>query len=624
MTARVIATDIAADIATDIEWIPDPFTTDYERRHDHSLLLHPRSALGRCPYRMTDALEHWAAEAPDRIFVARRQAGGEWVELTYRETLARVRRLAAGLQARDLSAERPIAILSGNSTEHLLLALAATWAGIPYCPVSPSYSHASSDLKKLEFVLGLLTPGMIAAFDTAAFEPALSRLAPADVEIVGDVTHAGGRSVTSLSALESSPSEQLDAAHARTGPDSIVKFLLTSGSTGEPKAVITTERMLCSNAVMLRQSMPFLTLRPPVLVDWLPWNHTFGGSHNVGLVLFNGGSLYIDDGKPTPDGFTETLRNLREISPTVYFNVPKGFDVLAHHLSVDEQLCRRFYRRLYAYFFAGASLSQHTWDTLDAVAMRERRVKIPMLSGLGATETGPAVTFTTPAMGRSGVIGLPAAGNLLKLAPVEDKLEIRVRSPSVTPGYWRRPELTQTAFDSEGYYCLGDAVRLIDPKDPTQGLLFDGRTAEDFKLASGTWVSVGPLRADLIAALSPLAQDVVIAGLDCDYLAALIVPDLIACTQALELAAPQDYEQVISNPKLAALLRERLQTYAGHNCGSSRRVRRVMLLPSPPSLDRGEITDKGSINQRAVLRYRSASVTAMYEAQPATNVLEMR
>jgi len=354
--------------------------------------------------------------------------------------------------------------------------------------------------------------------------------------------------------------------------------------------------------------MPFLAAEPPVLVDWLPWNHTFGGSHNIGLVLASGGTLYIDDGKTTPSGILETIRNLREISPTVYFNVPKGFEMLAQALPDDDALRSSFYQRLRAYFFAGASLAQHTWDTLDAMSLRERGAKTPMLSGLGATETGPSVTFTTPAMGRSGVIGLPAKGSLVKLVPVEEKLEMRVQGPAVTPGYWRQPELTAAAFDDEGFYRLGDAVRLIDERDATHGLVFDGRIGEDFKLSNGTWVSVGPLRAALIAALSPFAQDVVIAAPNADYVAALIIPDVNACARALDL----------SNE-----LQARLRAHASKNAASTRCVRRALLLPSPPSLDHGEITDKGSINQRAVLRRRADLVAALYAPDCAAHIIEI-
>lgn len=599
-------------------WTPDPFRTEVERRPDGTMYLRPVDTLSAYPDRLTDWLEHWAMQAPKRVFVARRDSRGEWQTVTYEQMLARVRRIAAGLLTRELSADRPIAILSGNSIEHLTLALAAAWIGVPYCPVSPAYSQVSTDLQKLRYVLDLLTPGLVAAFDTPAFARAL-QLVPSSVEIVGD----GGAGVTSLDELEREPNTALEQAHAPTNADTIVKFLLTSGSTGQPKAVITPNRMLCSNAQMLRQSMPFLVEDPPVLVDWLPWNHTFGGSHNVGLVLSNGGSLYIDDGKPTPAGIAETLRNLREIAPTVYFNVPRGFEMLSHHLRSDGQLRRVFYSRLRAYFFGGAALAQHTWDALDEAALQEVGVRVPMLAGLGATETGPSVTFTRPQDGRAGLIGLPAKGNVVKLAAVAEKLELRVRGPNVTPGYWRQPELTAAAFDEEQFYRLGDAVRLVDADDPTRGLVFDGRIGEDFKLSSSTWVSVGPLRAELIAALSPMAQDVVIACPNADYLAILIVPDLRGCGQMMRSRQTPSYEQVATHPVVLAEIKRRLSAHAQQNPAVTRCVRRALVLPTPPSLDRGEITDKGSINQRAVLSHRASCVEALYAQTPPPQVVSI-
>lgn len=611
----------AQTLPRQLAWTADPFHTEVERRTDGTMLLRPTEPLSAFPERLMDSLEHWAKAAPQRVLVARRGAGGEWRTVTYQQMFTRVRRIAAGLLTRDLSAERPIAILSGNGIEHLTLAFAAMWAGIPYCPVSPSYSQVSTDLQKLRYVLDLLTPGLVVAFDTPAFARAL-QLVPNSIEIVGDA-ELDGREVTSLDALEVEPTAALDVVHASTNADTIAKFLLTSGSTGQPKAVITSNRMLCSNAHMLRQPMPFLVEEPPVLVDWLPWNHTFGGSHNVGLVLSNGGSLYIDDGKPTPAGIQETLRNLREIAPTVYFNVPKGFEMLAHHLNADAQLRRNFYSRLRAYFFGGAALAQHTWDALDAAALQEVGARIPMLAGLGATETGPSVTFTTPADGRAGLIGLPAKGNIVKLAPVAEKLELRVRGPNVTPGYWRQPELTAAAFDEEQFYRLGDAVRLLDESDPTRGLAFDGRIGEDFKLSNGTWVSVGPLRAALIAALSPIAQDVVIAGLNAEYLAILIIPDLRGCAQVLGSNETPAYDAVIASRDLAAAIEHRLKEHARQNPASTRCVCRAMLLPTPPSLDKGEITDKGSINQRAVLNHRASCIDALYAATPPPQVVRI-
>lgn len=589
-------------------WTSDPFATHYERRDDGSLILRPVREIGPYPRRLVDSLEHWARVAPERVLVARRDATRSWRCVTYEQMLARVRRVASGLLTRTLSADRPIAILSGNSIEHLTLALAAMWVGIPYCPVSPAYSQSSGEQARLRHVMDLLTPGLVAAFDTARFARALS-LVGADVNIV-----------STLESLEQEVTPGVDEAHDATDADSIVRFLLTSGSTGLPKAVIITNRMCCSNAAMLRQSMPFVAGEPPLLLDWLPWNHTFGGSHNIGLVLTYGGSLYIDDGRPTPAGIAETIANLREISPTVYFNVPKGFEMLVPHLRDDPQLRAAFYRRLRAYFFAGASLAQHTWDELDASSIRELGFRTPMLSGLGATETGPSVTFTTPEMGRAGVIGLPAAGALVKLTPVEEKLELRVRGPAVTPGYWRQPDLTALAFDSEGFYRLGDAVRLIDPEDPTRGLKFDGRIGEDFKLASGTWVSVGPLRSELIGILAPVAHDVVIAGLDAEFVTALVIPDVSACAKMFELTKEPDYTNLANDLRLVAWLQQRLASHARANSASSRCVRRARLLPEAPSLDRGEITDKGSINQRAVLRRHAQCVAELYSPTPPAHV----
>jgi feruloyl-CoA synthase len=589
-------------------WTPDPFATQFESRDDGSILLRPARELAPYPPRLIDSLEHWARAHPARVLVARRDANRSWRKVSYEQMLVRVRRLAGVLLTRKLSAERPIAILSGNSIEHMTLALAAMWAGIPYCPVSPAYSQGSGELARFRYVMELLTPGLVAAFDAPRHARALAAIHP-DVEIV-----------TSLELLERDASDRAEEAQSRSDADSVVRFLLTSGSMGHPKAVIVTNRMCCSNAAMLRQSMPFIAVEPPVLLDWLPWNHTFGGSHNFGLVLTYGGSLYIDDGRPTSAGIAETIHNLREISPTVYFNVPKGFEMLAPHLRDDAQLREVFYRRLRACFFAGASLAQHTWDELDASSIRQLGFRTPMLSGLGATETGPSVTFTTPVMGRAGVIGLPAAGTLVKLAPVEEKLEIRVRGPAVTPGYWRQPELTAQAFDSEGFYRLGDAARLIDPENPTRGLKFDGRIGEDFKLASGTWVSVGPLRAELITILAPVAQDVVIAGLDAGFVTALVIPDVNACAKLLELAAAPDYTELAADQRLVAWLQQRLLAHARANPASSRCVLRALILPEAPSLDRGEITDKGSINQRAVLRHHAKCVAELYSNVPPAHV----
>jgi len=558
---------------------------------------------------------------PDRVLVARRNSGGEWVSVTYGDAVDRMRALGSGLTAMGLSAERPLLILSGNSIEHLLLSLAALYVGVPYCPVSPTYSHAGSDLSRLRHVVELLTPGLVASFDGAACARAIEAVLPADVPVIGDVDLDSARRALSLGELDNGDVLAAEHAHANVTANTIAKFLLTSGSTGRSKPVITTHRMLSSNQLMLQQALPFVVDEPPVLVDWLPWNHTFGGSHNVGLVLFNGGTLYIDDGRPVPGAFEVTIANLHEISPTLYFNVPKGFELLAAALEDDDALRRNFYLRLKACFFAGASLAQHTWDALDRAARRARGRRVPILSGLGATETAPSITFTTPDNDRAGVIGLPAAGNEVKLAPVAGKLELRVRGPHVTPGYWRLPDLTMAAFDDEGYYRLGDAVRLVDPDDAARGMFFDGRLADDFKLATGTWVRAGPLRAALVAALAPIAQEVVIAGLNRDYVGVLIVPNVAGCRRAAGADDGASLADVCASAMLRDRIVEALRTHAAEHPGSSQQARRAILLVEPLSIERGELTDKGSVNQGAVLRAREALVADLFTDPPPPHVL---
>ena len=606
-------------------WKPETFQVRVARRDDGATLIEPTQPLGDYPVRVTDRLEYWAEQAPDRVFVAQRTGDGAWQSMTYRETLDRVRNIAAALALRQragrLSADRPILILSGNSIEHLLLALAAMHVGVPYTPVSTAYAQATSDFNKLRYVFQLLTPGMVAAFGAKAFEVAIRQTVSMDMELVSDAAELAGRPCTRLAELEREADHSaLEASRRAVSADSIAKFLLTSGSTGNPKAVITTHRMLCSNQIMLHQALPFLREEPPVLVDWLPWNHTFGGSHNVNLALFNGGSLYIDNGRPMPGSFEQTLRNLRDISPTVYFNVPKGFELLVQSLAADADLRVRFLSRLRACFFAGAGLSQHTWDALNALAQQEFGVDMPVITGLGATETAPSVCFTRPGTRLAGAIGLPATGNVVKLVPVEGKLEMRVKGPNVTPGYWRQPETTTAAFDEEGYYRLGDAARWIDEHDIAQGLMFDGRIAEDFKLSSGTWVSVGPLRARLLGALAPYAQDVVIAGLNRDELGILIFSDWRACAGFLGVDATSSREQWPLD-RLQAEIGKCLQRYNREHPGGSSTVRRAMLMLEPPSLDRGEITDKGSINQRAVLGCRADLVERLYAESPGDDII---
>ena len=452
-----------------------------ERRDDGTIYLRPKMPLGDYPVRLTDRLHHWAALEPNRIFMAERSAGG-WRTINYAQLLTSARHVASALLARGLSAEKPVVILSGNSIDHALIAFGALYAGIPFCPVSPAYSLVSKDYGKLAFLMKLLTPGLVFADDAGKFADALAANVPAATEIAASRGALPGRQVTMLADLLASPEHpRLDEIHDAIGPDTIAKFLLTSGSTGNPKAVINTQRMICANQVMLRETLAFLKDEPPVIVDWLPWNHTFGGNHNIGLTLYNGGSMYLDEGKPMPGGIEETVRNLREISPTVYFNVPKGYESLLPYLRDDASLRRKFFHRLHAMFFSGAALSPYVWNSLDELAVQETGFRVPMLTGLGATETAPFFMSVRPATSRSGHVGLPVSGNDAKLIPNNGKLEVRAKGPNITPGYWRQPELTAAAFDEEGFYKFGDALKPVDPDDFSAGFDFDGRIAEFVK-----------------------------------------------------------------------------------------------------------------------------------------------
>src|ERR1700721_4287757 len=455
-----------------------------ERRADGTVYLKPKIPLGDYPVRLTDRLHHWAQAEPNRVFMAERDANGGWRPITYAQLLSSTRRIASGLLARGLSAEKPVVILSGNSIDHALIALGALSAGIPFCPVSPAYSLVSKDYGKLGFLMQLLTPGLVFTEDAGPFADAIRANVPDQAEVVASRGDVPGRAVTRLSELLASPGHPgLDTAHDAIGPDTIPKFLLTSGSTGNPKAVINTQRMICANQVMLRETMAFLKDEPPVVVDWLPWNHTFGGNHNFGLTLYNGGSMYLDAGKPLPGGIEQPGRNLAEISPPVYFNVPKGYESLLPYLRGDKALRAKFFHRLHAMFFSGAALSPYIWNTLNESAVQETGYRVPVLTGLGATETAPFFMSVTPATSRSGHVGLPVSGNEAKLVPNNGKLEVRARGPNVTPDYWRQPELTAAAFDTEGFYKFGDALKPVDPGNLDAGFDFDGRIADVFKLA---------------------------------------------------------------------------------------------------------------------------------------------
>lgn len=580
--------------------------------------LQAEQALDPYADRLLDRLTHWATECPDRSWMAQRTrlpdgTLGDWRHISYGQALQSARSLGQALLGLGLSDERPVLILSDNDLEHAQLVLACLYVGIAHCSLSPAYSTLGDTFGKLRHALDTLTPGLVFASSSARFGRAITALVDPATPVLLTSGEVPGRSTLRFADLLATvPTPAVDAAHQATGPDTLVKFMFTSGSTSLPKAVVITQRMWCANQQQMRQSMPLLTEEPPVLVDWLPWNHTFGGNHNFGLVLYNGGTLYIDEGKPTATGMAETIRNLREIAPTAYFNVPTGFEVIAELMKTDAVLRQNLLSRVKMFFFAAAALSQPVWDSLFASAEREIGERIVMNTGMGMTETAPfSIAVNSPNV-QAGYIGVPTPGLQLKLVPVDGKTELRYRGPNITPGYWRNPAATQGAFDDEGFFCSGDAVLWIAPQDPHQGLKFDGRIAEDFKLSTGTFVSVGPLRARIIAAGAPYVQDAVLTGLNGKEVGALLFPTP-ACRTLSGLGTSASLQQVLESAPVQARLQQLVDQLARSATGSASRIARAHFLTQPPSLDAGEITDKGSINQRAVLQHRDALVTALHD-----------
>jgi feruloyl-CoA synthase len=574
------------------------------------------------PDNLGQMLRHWAQDTPDRVFLAEREASGGWRRLSFGATNRRADAIAQALLDRKLGPYRPVMILSGNSIDHALLTLGCHLAGVPVVPVSVPYSLLSKDFLKLRFIFDEVCPGLIYVADGKLFGPALASLKLSGVEVVvGQGELAGCRVTPFASLLETPVTAAVGRKSGQIGPETVAKILYTSGSTGQPKGVINTHGMLCANQQMLAQVWPFTRPTPPVLVDWLPWNHTFGGNHNFNLVLNQGGTLYIDGGKPAPGLVEQTVKNLAEISPTIYFNVPVGYSMLLPFLEQDEALRNNFFKNLQLIFYAGAALPQDLWARLEQVAIQATGKKVMMTSSWGSTETSPLATAAHFPLDKAGVIGIPCPGVTLKMLPNGDSFELRVKGPNVTPGYFRRPDLTAAAFDEDGFYLIGDAGAFVDPDDPGKGISFAGRVAEDFKLTSGTWVRVGLLRVAVLAA-APLLQFALITGHDREYVGILGWPNLAACRKLCpQLEANAALEVVLQQPEVEEYLRRTLSGFNARQQGSSCRIGRVLLMSEPPDSDANEITDKGYINQRAALQRRRTLVEQLYAEPPGAGVM---
>jgi feruloyl-CoA synthase len=595
------------------------FSASAEARSDGTTIVRSTLALGPYPRSIVDALEAWANKTPDALLIADR-AGDGWRKLSYADVMARIPPLAQALLDAGLGPERPLMIVSGNEIEHFLLGMAAIWVGVPYAPISPAYSLVSTDYGKLKHIAALLTPGLVYASDGARFAPALAA-ALADVPlVVRSNAPVGARTFDEL--LATPVTEAVAAAHTAITPDTVAKVLFTSGSTGLPKGVITTNRMMACNQEMILSAMAFFADERPVLLDWMPWNHVAGGSHNTGIAIYNGGSFYIDDGVPAPGRFAATLRNLKDVQPTYFTNVPKAYEFLAAALEEDDELRRSFFSRLKVIQYAGASLSQYVFDALDRTAKAELGERIMIITGYGSTETAPFAFTTTWPVEQAGHIGLPAPGMTIKLVPNDGKQELRLKGPNVTPGYWRDAQKTAEAFDEEGFYKIGDAVRWVDPDDVTRGFVFDGRVSEDFKLSTGTWVNFAAVRAAVIGACAPLIRDVVLTGLDRNFIGAMIFPDLDACARHAGVSGA-DSATVLAHPAVQAKFGEALADLAQRATGSSNHVARALVMGTPPDIDKGEVTDKGSINQRAVRTARPELVAALYADVPGPDVYDL-
>ena len=598
---------------------------EVENLGDGGVILRSPQPIGEYPDSQNAWLVAWAEETPDAIFVADRTGpNGEWRRVSYKDFLAQVKSIGQALLNRNLSVDRLVAILSDNAVDNALLLFGAMHVGIPVVPISPAYSLMSQDFGKLKYIIGMVSPGLVYVADGEKFGNALKAIDIGEVEIVVSKNSLKtGKSTLFGDLLATEPTTDVDQAYAKVGPDTIAKILFTSGSTGQPKGVINTQRMLCSNQQAMAQCWSFVSEKPPVVVDWLPWNHTFGGNFVLNMTLRNGGTIYVDGGKPAPGIIEQTVANLKDISPTIYNNVPRGFDMLLPYLESDAELRESFFKNLDVIFYAAAALTQTAWERLEVLSEKATGQRVMMLSGWGSTETAPDNTIVYWPIKKAGVIGLPIPGTEIKLVPNEDKLEVRVRGPNIMPGYWKQEELTKEVFDEDGFYCIGDAARYEDPLDPRKGIVFDGRVSENFKLSTGTWVSVGNLRTTVVAAADNVIQDAVIAGHDRDEIGILVFPNIVGCRALcpdLEAEAPLD--EVIEQPSVRQALVEGLQSHNINNPGSSTRIMRALIMTEPPNIDANEITDKGYMNQRAVLSRRAGMVEILFADTGGNIVIE--
>lgn len=587
-----------------------PHDVSSEQRSDETLLLRSNAEMGDVVDTSADWLHRWSVEAPERIFLAERSGAG-WREETYQSTLQKVRAIAASLLARGMGPDTPILIMSGNGVDHGVLTLAAHYVGVPTAPIAEQYALIPAARERLEHAISLVKPSMAYVVDADKFAHAITIDALAGVEIVAsDVGSQSG--VTGMDTLlQGDSGVDIDAARGQVTPDSVVKILMTSGSTSAPKGVMTTQRMMCVNQTQIADSLPFLTERPPSVVDWLPWNHVFGGSHNFNMMLANGGSFYIDDGKPLKGLFDRTVENLKMVTGSLVFNVPVGFGMLLQALKSDQDLRQKFFQDLDMIFYAGASLPQDIWQGLEHMALDVKGEVPLMTSSWGLTETAPATMIQQEPTDRSGVIGVPMSGVTLKLVPEEDgRYEVRAKGPNIMPGYYNDPQKTAEAFDGEGYFITGDAMVFVDPDNVNAGMRFDGRISEDFKLLTGTWVRATALRMSLLSHFAPLAADLVMTGQDKSDIGVLIFPN----KEAIETAghALDDVDGMLSDPSLLTALRDRLAAWNEANASSSTRIARAALFAEPASLVDAEITAKGNLNFRKVLQRRSAILDHLY------------